>query len=214
MQEGRQDKKQPGRLLRKKFIVKRKEGVRMTHLPRTRKSNGARRWGNRLRLLLMFATLIAIVIANNERILNRVRYFNKRYLNPWMLRRAEHHPAYYAVIYHVGRRSGQKYATPVVADFSADTASLLIPLPYGTKTDWCRNVLAAGRCTLNKNGSIYSLVEPQVLQTTEALHQLPPRDRLRWKIFRPAHFLKVCIEKPVEAEQPDEPHAQPVQAAS
>lgn len=194
--------------------IKRKEGVRMVHLSKTRRSNGARRWGNRLRLILLFATLMAIVIANNERILNRVRYFNKRYLNPWMLRRAEHHTVYYAVLSHVGRRSGQRYATPVVADFSADTASVLIPLPYGTQTDWCRNVLAAGRCTLSKNGSIYSLVEPQVLNATEALSQLPLHDRPRWRIFHSAHFLSARTEKPVEAEQPDEPNVRPVQAAS
>lgn len=183
---------------------------------RTRKVSGTRRWGNRIRIFLMPFMLIAIVLKNRQRILNRVRYFNKRYLNPQMLRRAEYHTVYYAVIQHTGRRSGQKYATPVVADFSIDRTSVLIPLPYGAETDWCRNVLAGGRCTISKNGMSYSIVEPQILNAPEALRQLPARDRIRWRAFGIAQFLSVHLEGPIEAEQSIEPMstARPVQVAS
>jgi hypothetical protein len=69
--------------------------------------------------------------------------FNKSFLNPLMLRMASRRRTYYAALRHVGRRSGRTYVTPVVAKLASDH-TVVIPLPYGADTDWCRNLLAAG----------------------------------------------------------------------
>ena len=44
-----------------------------------------------------------------------------------------------SVVRHIGRRSGRSYETPVVAVEHDD--NFLIALPYGTRTDWAKNVL-------------------------------------------------------------------------
>src|SRR5579859_2180009 len=65
---------------------------------------------------------------------NVVRRFNKYVLNPFALWLVARWPTYYAVLHHVGRRSGRTYATPVVAKFTAEC--VIVPLPYGVDTDW------------------------------------------------------------------------------
>ncbi len=168
----------------------------------TKKTSSPARWLTWMRILLMLYVLMAIALSNRERILDRVRQFNKHYLNPLMLKLAEHHNIYCAVIQHIGRCSGQRYATPVVADFSTDKKALLIPLPYGVATDWCRNVVAAGRCTIKKEGVVYTVVEPQIVDAAVALPQLPAAARVTFRVFGIAKFLKVRIEGQIEAEQP------------
>ena len=82
----------------------------------------------------------------------RIRRFNRAILNPLMLRVADRfHGTYPAVVHHVGRRSGRRYRTPVVAQ--PIRGGFVIPLPYGTDTDWCRNVRAAGHFTHRASGS-------------------------------------------------------------
>src|SRR2546421_891560 len=46
-----------------------------------------------------------------------------------------------AQIHHVGRRSGKAYVTPTSAQIHGDV--LLIPLTFGNRSDWSRNVRAA-----------------------------------------------------------------------
>ena len=45
------------------------------------------------------------------------------------------------LVYHHGRRSGRTYATPVGAGSTG--AALLIPLTFGSGSDWCRYAAAA-----------------------------------------------------------------------
>jgi hypothetical protein len=56
----------------------------------------------------------------------------------------------FAIVQHRGRRSGQVYTTPVVTVPIVD--GFIILLTFGADTDWCRNVLAAGQCTLQSHG--------------------------------------------------------------
>ncbi len=65
-----------------------------------------------------------------------------------------------AVIEHDGRKSGQRYRTPVMAFRSVDTFTFA--LVYGSDVDWVRNVLAAGRCRLVYKGRSYELTEPKL----------------------------------------------------
>jgi hypothetical protein len=169
----------------------------------TRKSSSTRRWFTWHHTLLLLS-VVALVLSNRERILEQVRHFNKRYLNPLMLKMAGHRHSYCAAIQHVGRRSGQQYTTPIVADFSPERKALLIPLPYGVATDWCRNVVAAGRCTIKKDDVLYAGVEPEIVDAAVALPQLPAVARFLFRVFGIAKFLTVRIEGHIEAEQPHE----------
>jgi deazaflavin-dependent oxidoreductase (nitroreductase family) len=71
----------------------------------------------------------------------------------------------FAVLKHQGRKSGRAYTTPVVAGRTPD--GFVIPLPWGERTQWLKNVLAAGGATLRWNGTDHRLVDPVVADLNE-----------------------------------------------
>ena len=91
-----------------------------------------------------------------------------RVLNPLFARIAgRRHVRFVAQIHHRGRRSGRTYITPVGARRAGPF--LFIPLTFGTVSDWCRNVVAAGGCTVRWNGATYATDQPEVLDAETAL---------------------------------------------
>lgn len=77
-----------------------------------------------------------------------------------------------ANVVHAGRVSQTRYRTPVLA--FRDDGDVLIPLLYGgADTDWVRNVLAAGRCELQRAGTVLELIAPRVLTGAEGAARLP-----------------------------------------
>jgi hypothetical protein len=68
----------------------------------------------------------------------------------------------YALLHHKGRTSGRAYATPVVARKTVD--GFVIPLPFGDRTQWSRNLLAAGGGTLRYAGRDYPITQPEVVE--------------------------------------------------
>lgn len=110
-------------------------------------------------------------VSLRQQLMERVRYFNKRYLNPFTLSFAGRPHSPYAIVQHVGRTSGRIYATPVLA--MADGDDFVIPLPYGTHVDWCRNVLAAGACTIGFQGQAFRVGEPELVSPSEGLPAFP-----------------------------------------
>lgn len=86
---------------------------------------------------------------------------NKRVLNRLMRHVAPHLPGF-AVLTHVGRRSGRRYTVPV--NVFRDGDSYRIALTYGRGTDWVRNVIAAGGCTLAVRGRAVRLTDPRIVR--------------------------------------------------
>lgn len=68
----------------------------------------------------------------------------------------------YGVIEHRGRRSGKVFRTPVVVKPTDD--GFIVPMPYGERTDWYRNLLAAGGGVIRWNGREYQVHEPEVIR--------------------------------------------------
>jgi hypothetical protein len=157
--------------------------------------------------VLILAVIVSIAMNNWERILGKVRVFNKRYLNPRTLKIAGRLKSPYAMVQHVGRRSESVYTTPVVADFAQSWDGFVIPLPYGVKTDWCRNVMAAGRCTITKDQVVYTVIEPTIVDAAVAFPELPALLCGTLRAFGVKKFLKVRIAKLAELEKPEEPAA-------
>ena len=88
-------------------------------------------------------------------------------LNPLIVKlagRPHFHVA--AQLTHTGRRSGRTYVTPVGARRAGDV--VLIPLTFGNQSDWSRNVLAAGYCSLRLEGVDYAANAPALLSPQEA----------------------------------------------
>ncbi|MCA9902979.1 MAG: nitroreductase [Anaerolineae bacterium] len=124
----------------------------------------------------------------SSRLLDFVRQFNKHIYNPIMLRFVRFIPIY-AVIEHVGRRSGKQYRTPVLVGRVAD--GFYIPLPYGDHVDWHRNVQAASGFTLTWRGRKYAMRYGRMVDEVEAITHMP---RLAHRGLRRAHvksYIKV-----------------------
>ena len=71
-----------------------------------------------------------------------------------------------ARVHHVGRRSGNPYATPTGAHVTGDT--IVIPLSFGNVSDWARNVRAAGQCVVQLGGKSYRATHPQFVDAADA----------------------------------------------
>src|SRR5260370_18390225 len=69
---------------------------------------------------------------------NALRLFT-RAMRPVALRSAGKEGSATSVVRDVGRRSGRKYETPVIAAQHDD--SFFIALPYGEPTDWLKSAL-------------------------------------------------------------------------
>jgi deazaflavin-dependent oxidoreductase (nitroreductase family) len=72
----------------------------------------------------------------------------------------------WAVIVHRGRRSGRTYRTPVVAFRRGSRFEVAVL--YGERSDWVRNLLAAGGGEVVRGGRTYPLREPRVVDAGEA----------------------------------------------
>ena len=91
-----------------------------------------------------------------------------RVFNPFLGRLAGgRHMGMAAQIHHRGRRSGRTYVTPASARL--DGSTFWIPLTFGTGSDWCRNVRAAGGCTIRWKGVDYLATRPVVVDRAAAL---------------------------------------------
>jgi deazaflavin-dependent oxidoreductase (nitroreductase family) len=86
--------------------------------------------------------------------------FNKRFTNRLTLRVAGYLPGF-AIVSHVGRKSGRAYRTPVNAFRTED--GYIIALTYGAQSDWVKNVLAAGSCELQTRGRRVRLFDPHIV---------------------------------------------------
>lgn len=76
----------------------------------------------------------------------------------------------FAIIEHVGRRSGKPYRTPVNV-FSADVdgkPGVAILLTYGPDRDWLKNLTAAGGGRMRRNGKSFGIADPRVVTKAEA----------------------------------------------
>ena len=101
--------------------------------------------------------------------------FSRAVLNPRQMRHAGRPGAFASIIRHRGRRTGQPYETPV--GVIPDGDDFLIILPYGPRTQWLRNVLAAGAATLVTEGRTVRVDRPTVIPTGDVAARFSTADR-------------------------------------
>lgn len=106
---------------------------------------------------------------------DRVREFNKRTLNPATMRLAGRRGVPYGIVRHVGRRSGERYDTPVLVGTRGDR--FVVPLPYGTDVDWYRNVRAADECVVVYGGRAYRAESPRLVSPAAVSEAFPAWQR-------------------------------------
>lgn len=99
----------------------------------------------------------------------------------------------FGTIHHRGRRSGRMYRTPV--KLFRDGPRYVVTLPYGPRSDWVRNVLAAGGCELTTRGRRIRLVRPTVARDDGRV-PVPALTRLILRRIRATEFLTLTPAAP------------------
>lgn len=107
----------------------------------------------------------------------RLARFNRHVTNRVVGPMAAQLPGF-AVVTHVGRRSGRVYRTPV--NLFRDGERYVVALTYGADSQWVSNVLAAGAVDVETRGRRVHLVAPEVVRDAErSLVPAPVRPLLR-----------------------------------
>jgi len=147
--------------------------------------NGGRLGGT---ILVVMLAVVGVVLAwlvvlprvfrrNRDLLLKRgpFKRFLKRY-NAMTRKISGTQRSSWGLVTHVGRRSGRTYQTSLGTCPYGD--GFVLPLGYGSHTDWYRNIVAAGTCTLAWKGRAYQLERPEVISGPEVVRAWPMRDRI------------------------------------
>lgn len=106
---------------------------------------------------------------------DRIRIFNKYVLNHLLGRFAGLRFGPFALVRHVGRKSGRAYETPIMV--FPIPGGFLIALTYGPKVDWYQNVQAAGGCHLVWHGHEYTIDRLKPVAPAAAIPLFPQPQR-------------------------------------
>jgi deazaflavin-dependent oxidoreductase (nitroreductase family) len=117
--------------------------------------------------------------------------FNKRFTNKLTSKVAAYLPGF-AIVSHVGRRSGLAYRTPVNAFHTDD--GYIIALTYGAQSDWVKNVMAAGSCELQSRGRRVRLISPHI-ETDKSKSWAPLPVRLILSLIDAPQYMRLSLER-------------------
>ena len=109
-----------------------------------------------------------------------------------------------ADVEHVGRRSGTVRHTPVRAFRSGDT--VVVGVNFGNRSDWVRNILAAGGCRMHLRGHDLDQVDPRLVPVAEGARGMP------WWFGLGLRFVvrtRECLELRVATDTPRTPARRP-----
>lgn len=137
-------------------------------------------------LVIAGAVPVVVFVAGMRRkspkVLDAVRRFNRAVTNPRVARSAGSAGSGTALVRHTGRRTNQPYETPIGA--MPTPTGFVVALPYGTRSDWVKNVLANGVATIVVGGSTVPVVDPVIVATSEVRDVLPPSERRMLRLFK------------------------------
>lgn len=130
---------------------------------------------------------------------DRVRYVNKYVTNRLLRGFVSLSLGPFAVIHHVGRRSGKPYETTIWVWSMGE--GFVIALTYGPKVDWYRNMQAAGGGTLLWHKRVYTVGKPEPMDASTAMTAFPAlfRSLFRRTGLKDFVWMKASGSKPVTA---------------
>ena len=124
---------------------------------------------------------------------NRIRHFNKYVINPLLRHFATLSFGPFALIQHIGRKSGKRYATPIMA-FPMD-GGFLVALTYGSHTDWYQNMVTAGGGKLVWHQKTFPINGLEPVDPAVAIPLFPQPQRTILKSLNLIHeFVKLAVE--------------------
>jgi deazaflavin-dependent oxidoreductase (nitroreductase family) len=141
--------------------------------------------------VLLRAVGLWVFRTRNPAVIGRVKQFNRRWLNPWMLRHAGGRHWYAGRLEHRGRSTGSQYATPLWVDPVSE--GFVMPLPYGRDVDWARNLLAAGEAVLQDHGVRYRVGNPRIVPSHDVLPELSGFTRRMLRLYGIDDIIRVDV---------------------
>ena len=116
-----------------------------------------------------------------------IRPFTTHILNPFT-RLFVHRLPGFAIISHLGRKTGEIHRTPM--NVFRDGDDYLFALTYGSNVQWVKNVLAAGEADLRIGDRTVHLTNPEVF--VDPKRQLMPQPvRTMLGVMRVSEFLRM-----------------------
>jgi deazaflavin-dependent oxidoreductase (nitroreductase family) len=125
--------------------------------------------------------------------LTPIRHFNNRVTNRVLGRFAGTPHGPFALVRHVGRRSGKAYETPIMVRRRGNY--FVIALTYGDRVDWYRNLQAAGQGTLLWHARTYAIGKPEPLDRTTALRAFAVPQRFILRLVGIRQFARLPAAK-------------------
>ncbi len=94
-----------------------------------------------------------------------------------------------SVLTHHGRKSGNSYRTPL--NIFPTEQGWAVFLPYGAeRTEWLKNVKAAGSAEMRHHGKSFRVTDPRVVTKAEGVQHVLSR----WRpIYKRSPFLQVLL---------------------
>ena len=106
-----------------------------------------------------------------QSILDRIRVINKVATNKIMIHICGKGFGHFAILTHVGRKSGKTYRIPIIAEPVQN--GFVIALTYGKKVDWYENVAAHGGAALRWKNHDYALIHPEFIDRELGVQAFP-----------------------------------------
>ncbi len=122
----------------------------------------------------------------------RLRTFVKHFVNPLLRNFARASRGPFALLRHVGRRSGKTYEIPIMVWRVED--GFVIALTYGPQVDWLRNLQAAGQGSLLWHKQEYVFQKPEFIDAKTALPALPPLIKQILRLHGTHEFVKLSSQ--------------------
>jgi deazaflavin-dependent oxidoreductase (nitroreductase family) len=151
-----------------------------------------------------------ILRSQPKRTLGLVRKLFGRVLNPLLLWLSDRFHLDQSVVFHVGRKSGREYATPLCV--SPVPCGFVVPAAFGPDVDWLANLRATPEARLVHEGVTYS-VQAEVIDADEALRAAGGSPGcLCWQEFRVQDYalLRPIATEPAHSSAPDPSSPVPV----
>jgi hypothetical protein len=143
-------------------------------------------------LVLAILVLGAICVEEMRRKSPRVRKAVRRIARAtqrFTIESAGQPGAYATIVRRVGRTTAREYEAPVRAASTED--GFVITLPYGSDTDWLKNVMRAGSATPVNEGNHYKVDRPEIVGRESALEFFERTDQRVQRLFGVDEYFRV-----------------------
>lgn len=97
----------------------------------------------------------------------------------------------FVLLEHRGRKSGTLYRTPLLLFRQGPTVRIV--LTYGERTDWLRNLQAAGGGIVIERGARMPLCDPVIERGQEAMSRLPRPVQLVLRLLRVDQVVRLTV---------------------